>query len=200
MSKSNDTKGIKRNPTDKLFCLCQTKNDGKLYVKCETCNAWFHPTCVFPKKHLALTLTKAQWAQCRCVCKGKTISTLGSKVILYHNTANHSTTQTPGIGRLSSPEHKNKTEPSQDKNFIAICCSRSADVNNCSSINDPKNDKSKDYSCSDVELNSTCSSPSYQPNTTESINHNSAGKSKTDNYQILTITLAITPLQLMPQA
>ena len=180
-----DTKGIKQNPTDKLFCLCQTKNDGKLYVKCETCNAWFHPTCVFPKKHLALTLTKEQWALCRCVCKGKTVSTSGSKVILYHNTANHSTTQTPAIARLSSPEHKNKTKPSQDKNFIAICCSSSADVNNCSSINDPKNDKSKDYSCSDVELNSTCSSPSYQPNTTESINHNSAGKSKTDNYQIL---------------
>ena len=44
ISKNNDTKGIKRYPTDKLFCLCQTKNDGKLYVKCETCNAWFHPT------------------------------------------------------------------------------------------------------------------------------------------------------------
>ena len=110
-----DTKGIKQNPTDKLFCLCQTKNDGKLYVKCETCNVWFHPTCVFPKKHLALTLTKEQWALCRCVCKGKTVSTSGSKVILYHNTANHSTTQTPAIARLSSPEHKNKTKPSQDK-------------------------------------------------------------------------------------
>ena len=32
---------------------------------------------------------------------------------------------------------------------------------------------------------SACSSPSNQSNTTESINHNSAGKSKTDNCQIL---------------
>ena len=157
ISKNNDTKGIKRYPTDKLFCLCQTKNDGKLYVKCETCKAWFHPTRVFPKRDLALTLTKAQWAQCRCVCKRKTVSTSGSKVILCHNTANHFTTQTPANDRLSSPEHNNKTEPSQDKNLIAICCSSSADVNNCSSINNPKNDKSKDYSYSDAELNSTCS-------------------------------------------
>ena len=114
-------------------------------------------TCVFPKRDLALTLTNAQWAQCRCVCKGKTVSTLGSKEILCHNTANHFATQTPANDRLSSPEHNNKTEPRQDKNLIAICCSSSADVNNCSSINNPKNDKSKDYSYSDAELNSTCS-------------------------------------------
>ena len=47
-----------------LYCVCQTPDHG-MYIQCETCNTWLHPSCVFNKNHLAFTLTKEQWRLCR---------------------------------------------------------------------------------------------------------------------------------------
>ncbi|XP_038073121.1 zinc finger protein 436-like isoform X2 [Patiria miniata] len=31
---------------EKLFCICKTPDDGGFYLGCDSCQGWFHPTCV----------------------------------------------------------------------------------------------------------------------------------------------------------
>ena len=68
-----------------LYCVCQTPDHG-MYIQCETCNTWLHPSCVFNKNHLGFSLTKEQWRLCRFACLDKKdeIDVQNSKPVLYH--------------------------------------------------------------------------------------------------------------------
>ena len=48
--------------------LSKKKNDGKLYVECESCLMWLHPKCVFEKNELGTSLSDFQWSKCRLQC------------------------------------------------------------------------------------------------------------------------------------
>uniref|UniRef100_T1KQN0 PHD-type domain-containing protein n=1 Tax=Tetranychus urticae TaxID=32264 RepID=T1KQN0_TETUR len=50
---------------DRLYCVCRSKDDGRLMIGCDNCDYWYHGACISMNKQLSDTFDKFYCIECR---------------------------------------------------------------------------------------------------------------------------------------
>ena len=68
-----------------LYCVCQKTNDQSLYIECDTCKEWYHPTCIYSGDNVALSFDEKQWQSVHLICSDQIPKFFDSKPIFFHD-------------------------------------------------------------------------------------------------------------------
>jgi len=100
---------------EETYCLCQRSYDHRLYVTCDTCGEWYHPSCLFPEDSFSVRLSQREWSQVHLTC-GKNHQ---SQLVCYHRISLQSVENSADApnGSVASDEKENNSA-SKD---ITIC-------------------------------------------------------------------------------